>query len=599
MAVRELEFEPVKQPRLQLVPAEPRGRPLWATLFVILLATLLALPVIRSLGETVSWPAFHPRSIAATEIAALDRLTPLRRPRSSDPVAGIAFVRCTRLWVADPDGARPHPIAHATGVTYPTFSPDGRTIAYVTSGTPQVLWMIGADGTDPTELGPLTMNGSSLPAAVEALSWSPDGNTIAFALRDATYGPAAGGSAIWTFDVDSGRFARQGSGWPAPFWNKDHLGVAQMDDGLWDIAAFDGGPRAMREVSSEVGDVTAGVISQGWLYYNRGVVLLREHGRHRVLAIRRLWGQRDKVVVRPPHGYSIPRFAHPSISTDGSRVIVDLLDAGAGRDVGLYDPQTKSWTVLDYAWNSAVSPVPGLIGSIDEQRADLAARQLFETAHNAPMKFSVLTGSRKARDVIPWRSAGYVMRRPTSTGGGSWSIATVAFPYRRHNRPYRSLRIDVHKKNGLVMATPTATSPIREVTDVESAFDFASTAVGYEVSRPTLPKGTRLTKWPFDAYSWNGKPQVVFHFALPGNTRRNPKTFSVGYGEDLSFSLGCGGENDPAEGDVDGVSALVDHVPGTNQVIWPATPEDRHATMTVYGTIGKDEVLEIARSMQN
>lgn len=162
MAVRELDVKPVERPQLRLVPTEPRGRPLWATLFVVLLASLLSVPIIEAMSRHETFPAFRPRPLAATSIPALDPLRPVDRPRGSVPFAGIAFVRCTRLWTAAPDGSHAHPVMQATGVTYPTFSPDGRTIAYVTSGSPQTLWVVGSDGTDPTRLGDITLDGYAI-----------------------------------------------------------------------------------------------------------------------------------------------------------------------------------------------------------------------------------------------------------------------------------------------------------------------------------------------------------------------------------------------------------------------------------------------------
>jgi Tol biopolymer transport system component/tRNA A-37 threonylcarbamoyl transferase component Bud32 len=85
----------------------------------------------------------------------------------------------------------------------PTFSPDGRRIAFESgrSGEVEEIWLANADGSNPVQLtrGPGGWQGSP--------SWSPDGRRIAFDSRGAD-----GFSDIWTIDVDGGGLRRVTSG---------------------------------------------------------------------------------------------------------------------------------------------------------------------------------------------------------------------------------------------------------------------------------------------------------------------------------------------------------------------------------------------------
>jgi len=85
------------------------------------------------------------------------------------------------LWVMSSDGKNLTPLAataNFAGIGHPTWSPDGRTIAFAGSsevGGPLRIWTIQAAGTDLTALtDPSTQSLASEPA------WSPDGRLIAF-----------------------------------------------------------------------------------------------------------------------------------------------------------------------------------------------------------------------------------------------------------------------------------------------------------------------------------------------------------------------------------------------------------------------------------
>jgi dipeptidyl aminopeptidase/acylaminoacyl peptidase len=93
--------------------------------------------------------------------------------RTWDPEANKVT---TNLWLVSPDGAMLRPLTSARhqSDSSPTWSPDGRTIAFASgrSGSQQI-WTIPRDGGEPQQL-------TKLPVDVDNLRWSPTGEYIAF-----------------------------------------------------------------------------------------------------------------------------------------------------------------------------------------------------------------------------------------------------------------------------------------------------------------------------------------------------------------------------------------------------------------------------------
>ena len=81
-----------------------------------------------------------------------------------------------QLYVIHADGSGTQRLTSlAQGASRPTWSPDGRQIAFI-AGAPGNLWVIGADGASPRQIGDGLSNESD-PA------WSPDGKLVAFVRR--------------------------------------------------------------------------------------------------------------------------------------------------------------------------------------------------------------------------------------------------------------------------------------------------------------------------------------------------------------------------------------------------------------------------------
>jgi Tol biopolymer transport system component len=101
------------------------------------------------------------------------------------------------IWVMKTDGSEKRRVSPLSG-EYPTWSPDGRKIAFDrnTFG-PRAwdIWVVGADGSRPRPL-------IASHADEQGAAWSPDGKTIAYA---SSRGAPAGYKRIWLARADGSR----------------------------------------------------------------------------------------------------------------------------------------------------------------------------------------------------------------------------------------------------------------------------------------------------------------------------------------------------------------------------------------------------------
>lgn len=139
-------------------------------------------------------------------------------PHPVPTVAGtLVFARVTEepggLFTVHPDGTGLTLLSPAGGWSFhqvkvdPSWSPDGRRLAYVT-GDPPTLWVVNADGTG----GHVLMRGGEF---VQKPTWSPDGERIAFS-RYAIAVLASDGSDTASTITSGGR----GTDW-FPVWSPD------------------------------------------------------------------------------------------------------------------------------------------------------------------------------------------------------------------------------------------------------------------------------------------------------------------------------------------------------------------------------------------
>ena len=607
MALRERDLyvgRPVAKPTLAVVPPPPRRHPVAATVFVILLCAVLSVPIASAVMDGPPAPPFQrPRPIAAGAIPTLDKLGPVGRPpRSAEPLAGIAFVRCTGLWAAEPDGSNPRRLLAMSGISSPEFSPDARTIAFVRmDGSGQSLWLASADGHESRRLGTIASGGAGIDARVTGLAWSPNGDEIAFALTDGTYGPLAGGSAIWSLDVTSGTFRRVASGWPAPTWHRKKVVVAGYESSDLQITQVGGHERVVDPLNSLHDDVAAAVVPPGWWNASRnGAAILRGTRDGFELAIRTGWNQRDRLVVEPPPGYRFARFAQPTINQDGSRVAIDLIDPGAGRDLGLLDTETGKWDLLDYAWEPSASPTPTILGRISRNEARVAADMLMNAWARRWTRAEMLTHGPTPRSTFPWERFAWAVDDPYRSSG-RWVVPLVAYTYTRSDDryEYRSAEVTVRRIDGRLTATPTEVGPVVPVVTLQDAHAFAEAVVGRPLPNlPSLPAGTYLAnRYALNASSWDGLTQATFLAVAPATKTSRKRDMTFAFGEGLSFTMGCGGAVDPDPVAVGQYQGLADRSGRMRQIIWPATEEDPTGPLSIYGNVPKEDLIEMAEDM--
>jgi hypothetical protein len=609
MAVQPWELvEDEKRPRLHLVeaaPTGPSGRPMLAALLVLCIGLALALPSIATLNRPEEPMLMARRPLAVTSIPTLDPLTPMRRsgfPTSKEPVVGFAFVRCTRLWLALPDGTHERKILAMDGIGSPAFAPNARTIAFLRgTDSGSELWTAAADGSEVRKIGAITGPGVTPRVQATGLAWSADGKKLAFALVDPFYDEFTGGSAIWTLDISNGKFESMGAGWPAPFFSGENLVIAALD-GLHSAPLFQSSPRRSEAKQfRSASDLAGGTTQYGWNgIYHHNVATLQGGARLK-LAIRDEWRDKNKLVVSAPDGYEFFEHARPVVAQDASHIAVDLVDDEGERDLGLVDAVTGKWTVLDYAWEAASSPAPVVTGGLDARRALDAAHDVMGQIRRPGRMIELLTGNRGG-DVLTMKQLGYTLSKPVRAGD-SWTVPGVSFGRIDRTHVYQRVSVGVKTKHGRLIATPETVGSAVKIDSIAEAVSFVEASLGRDVPDPVgLPAGTVIdqSRWSLTGWSWGRDSYAQFAVKAPlggSGAGRNLEKLTFGFGSTVDFSLGCGGEVDPEETQLGSIPAMTDHSGSTNQVIWPATFEDRNATSTVFGEVPKTVVVDIARAM--
>jgi len=134
------------------------------------------------------------------------------------------------LFVVDAEGGQPVQIAEEGD--YPTFSPDGTQIAYLTyEGHKGHLLVADADGSDAHEI---LSDKTKLFDGMWSLQWSPAGDRIAMSID------YQGRFAIYTVAPDGSDFAMVITGGFNPYWSPDGSQIAYSHGHALRIANADG-----------------------------------------------------------------------------------------------------------------------------------------------------------------------------------------------------------------------------------------------------------------------------------------------------------------------------------------------------------------------
>ena len=626
MAVQPWELAPEHElqarPRLELVPAPPRGgRVVPALLFVVLLIGAVGFPAIRSAVEgppqAIGWA---PRPLPLSQVAGLDSVRAMpegTRPTSGEPAGGVLFVRCTNLWVSHSDGSHARKLLDFSGASSPAFSPDARTVAFVGPTAEGVgLYLVGADGSGLTEVGSFLSDGAPIEARVSNLTWSERGDKLAFSLLDPSYDAWGEGSSIWLYDIASGDFERVGTGSPTPMFANGHVAYADgttRDPKGTKFTSSKQGRYMARYVSSPTDDLAFAAppqtFSDSWATKHGVVVLVRnDAGDLELITKPSAWTRRVTAMHEAPSPYSFLTNGRPSIAQDASYAVADLVDPKGDRALGILDLSSGDWTVLGYAWSGVATPAPTATKSIAARRAQRLAADVLGSwrRDGSGSAAAILVADDRDRDLVPTFRGSYMVGAPERTATG-WTVPATVYGRNDGTYEFRHVRVIIDEADDeRVVADVEPISAPQTLNTIEDAKAFVAEVMGEELAFawPTdLPEGVELNqKWPVDAYSWDGRTTATIHMLLPKDDgEKYRRSLNIAYG-DVSFSLGCGGEIDPEEGEIGGGPALFDQTGegdfDTRQVLWPGTLEERDiGTYSVYGELPAADLTAVAESM--
>ena len=224
--------------------------------------------------------------------------------------------RIRHIWRVDPDGGNPRQVTAGPGENLADVSPDGKTVAFVTSSSPPALWAASANGGEPVKLVATFL-------AKGHLSFSPDGTRIAYLdLTELDGKPhnswkvisSADGHPVGSGSLDAG--LAHGFGFPDVEWTADGKALTFLDEvgGISNVyrQPLGGGkPQPVtRFTDGEIGD-------HEWSPDGRKLLLMRGDGRieniwmtgadgsHTVQLTDFRTGRIDSVDWLPPDGHRI------------------------------------------------------------------------------------------------------------------------------------------------------------------------------------------------------------------------------------------------------------------------------------------------------
>ena len=121
----------------------------------------------------------------------------------ADDVYDGAGPDSTALWVVDVHGEHPRPLTEGHFDLSPSWSPDGRTIAFVRYESEQRVSILSI----PSDGGRTSRIVAPQDARITSLAWSPDGNQLAYVTNHFDFNSQTVSAPVWT--VDAGGSHRQ------------------------------------------------------------------------------------------------------------------------------------------------------------------------------------------------------------------------------------------------------------------------------------------------------------------------------------------------------------------------------------------------------
>jgi WD40 repeat protein len=582
-------------PRIRLRSRDHRGRVAPAIALVVVLVAVASLGTALGRLPSTAIPRTRAPSLVALHMpGSLDTLTGVEEtawPKSRYPLGGFAFVRCTNLWTAHADGSAPRRILSMPGISSPTFSPDGRTIAFLAAtaaGTD--VWLAAADGSVTRRLGTIADGGDPVLTPVGPLAWSPDGTRLALSLMPA--GIRGGTPSHWVLWLDSGMFDRVGEGGDQPVWLGRQVLVAGRTDGTVEKL---GGSKWTARRLSKVGGVRAVAFAPGWWAWEwekQTALLVDDGGSLSLSWQKRPYATRSAFGTDPPAGYAFDPNGRLAILQHGT-VAATLLDEDGERDLGLFDPLSLEWTMLDYAWDAAGSPAPATLGTIEEQRAVQLARDLlWSLGRPDRANADLLLAAPLDPELVPFGHVGYAIGDAVREGD-AWTIPAHTYGRMGAALGTRDVEVTIRDVDGRLAATLAAAGPVVRLRTVDDAAAYLDRILTVPVIAPAgLPEGTRLaSRWAIDAWTWRGRTTGTLHLSAPGIGK-----MSFYYGDG---GLGCGAYPVPLELET-GTHAIVQDPEmsgGYNAIAWPAAPKDTSGPFGISANAPTETLVAVATAM--
>ena len=249
--------------------------------------------------------------------------------------------------------ARPVPIEdlyYTRDVYDPTWSPDGRQVAFVTDMSGRLnLWKVNAAGGWPIQL-------TQSDERQFATTWSPDSKWIVFQqdkggneMWDLYAVPSDGGAVVNLTNTPDVR--EEG-----PLWSRDGktlaLGYKPKDSTIYDIALLDWNSRKVHKLTSEATKTyswspVAWSTDGKYLFANRGEVSGVPEGE-----VYRIEVSSGKLENLTPHQGKV-LYAASSLSPDGKTLLITSNEKGGYQNVAALDVATRklNW-ITDIKWEA-------------------------------------------------------------------------------------------------------------------------------------------------------------------------------------------------------------------------------------------------------
>jgi hypothetical protein len=246
-----------------------------------------------------------------------------------------------------------------------------------------------------------------------------------------------------------------------------------------------------------------------------------------VLTVRRGPYARRGRSFSPPPGTRIEASTRPAVVQNGP-VIVTLLDAEGERDLGLLDPGTGRWRIIEYAWEPVVSPAPPALGPLAASRAVSLVEQLLWRLRRAGLDPGLVLADAKVADLGSLRKPGFAMGEP-ELAGAAWRVPVTLYGATSRGFAVRRVGFVVRPSHGRLVVRVGVVGPLVPIRTIEDAMRALRSVLTVPTAPlPTLPAGTTLDRAAISAWTWRGVTTGQINLLVPTVAGRSPLSFHFG-----------------------------------------------------------------------